>query len=212
MGVIPQFSRLGTDPHPRHLGLMVFQGHGGGDDLKTVHQRTVMLAVDAVMLGLGVASVQDLLGVVLVLAALVDLQLHAEVAFAETEEVELGHVVVVVDGLAVQDVVAMLTVGNVVQVIHVVGAVVVNELTATAAMGVVILVAPISEGGIAGPLVVVAEDAVAAVAAEGGQAIQTLGAVDSPLKLGGLLLKQDAATFGTGFVSHGISPFSMFFL
>jgi hypothetical protein len=88
----------------------------------------------------------------------------------------------------------------------------VDELTATAAVGVVILVAPVAKRGITGPLVVIAEDAVAAVAAEGGQAVQTLGAVDSPLKLGGLLLKQDAAAFGTGFVSHGYSPFSMFFL
>jgi hypothetical protein len=106
----------------------------------------------------------------------------------------------------------MLAVGNVVQIVHVVGAVIVDQLTATATVGVVVFVAPIAKRGIAGPLVVVAEDAVAAVAAEGGQAVQALGAVDSPLKLGGLLLKQDAATFGTGFVSHGISPFSMFFL
>ena len=207
MGIVPQLPRLGTDTHPRHLGLMVLQGHGVGDDLKAVHQRTVVLTVDAVMLGLGIANVQDLLGVVLVLTALVDLQLHAKVAFSETEEMELGHVVVVVDGLSVQDVVAMLAVGNVVQIIHVVGAVVVDQLTATAAVGVIVFVAPIAKRGIARSLVIVAEDAVAAVAAEGGQAVQTLGAVDSPLKLGGLLLKQDAAAFGTGFVSHGISPF-----
>jgi hypothetical protein len=106
----------------------------------------------------------------------------------------------------------MLTVGNVVQIVHVVGAIVVDQLTATAAVGVVVLVAPVAKRGIARSLVIVAEDAVAAVAAEGGQAVQTLGAVDSPLKLGGLLLKQDAAAFGTGFVSHGISPFSMIFL
>ena len=143
MGLIPQLPCLGTDPYPRHLGLMVLQGHGVGDDLKAVHQRAVVLTVDAVILGLGIANVQDLLGVVLVLAALVDLQLHAEVAFSGTEEVEFGNVVVVMDGLAVQDVVAMLAVGNVVQIIHVVGAVIVDELTATAAVGVVILVAPV---------------------------------------------------------------------
>ena len=124
---------------------------------------------------------------------------------------EFGHVVVVVDGLAVQDVVAMLAVGNVVQIVHVVGAVIVDQFTATAAVGVVVLVAPVAEGRITRPLVVVAEDAVAAVAAEGGQTVQALGAVDPTLKLGGLLLKQDAAAFGTGFVSHGYSPFFLCF-
>ena len=212
VGIIPQFSRLTANTHPRHLGLMVLQGHGMCVDLKAVHQRTVMLAVNAVMLGLGVANLQDLFGVVLVFTALVDLQLHTEVAFSGTEEVEFGHEVVVMDGLAVQDVVAMLTVGNVIQIVHVVGAVIVDQLTATATVGVVVFVAPVAEGRIAGPLVIIAEDAVTAVAAEGGQAVQTLGAVDSPLKLGGLFLKQDAAAFGTGFVSHGISPFFYVFL
>ena len=38
VGIIPQLPRLGTDTHPRHLGLVIFQGHGVCDDLKAVHQ------------------------------------------------------------------------------------------------------------------------------------------------------------------------------
>lgn len=74
---------------------MIVQRHGVGDNLKAVVQGAVVLAVDA--LRTVVDQGHQGLGGADALAAFIDLQLHAEVAWAGAVEDGLGLVVIALD-------------------------------------------------------------------------------------------------------------------
>ena len=78
MAGIAQADRFLENLGPGHFFHVIVQGHGMADQLEAFIQGTIVLAVE-VFQAVAVGSLQDLLGPVIILAAEVDFQLHAEV-------------------------------------------------------------------------------------------------------------------------------------
>ena len=109
MGTIAQRNRFCHDLLPRQLRQMVFCRRRMADDLKAVIQTAVMLAVEIFFTA--VSDCQNLFRVASDFAALVDLQLNAEKALTGSVEMRLRTIVIVVNDLILQNVIAAFAVG-----------------------------------------------------------------------------------------------------
>lgn len=159
---------------PGHLVEMVVQGHGMGDDFEAVVRGTVVLAVD-VLRAVVDQGHQGLSGAD-ALAALVDLQLHAEVAGTGAVEDGLGLVVIALN--AAGDSIAVVVAGVTQRFIlvrvsgFIVGIGQGNQRAAVVAACVVEVIAVLAEGRFHGPGVVVPPETAAAVGTADGLRFQ----------------------------------------
>jgi hypothetical protein len=161
---------------------------------ETVTQAAVMLAVQPLFGGIG--HTQDLLGIVVVLAAAVDLQLDSQKQTAVgAEKDRVGLVIVGLDGNTATLVKALPTVSIIVVPI-VVGLVVGDQMPASIAGGKVIGVAMETKNPIPVPLAVFPPYAVPAVIAQNGPAAVAVIAKKPPVELPPLILLQHASAFG----------------
>ena len=88
---------------------MILRCRRVADNLKAVVQTPIMLAIE--VLCITVSDGQNLLGIAGKLTALVDLQLHAEKLLSCSIEMQLGAIIIVVNDLILQDMIAAFTVG-----------------------------------------------------------------------------------------------------
>jgi hypothetical protein len=161
---------------------------------KTVTQAAVMLAVQPLFGGIG--HTQDLLGIVVVLTAAVDLQLDSQKQTAVgAEKDRVGLVVVGLDGYTASLVKTLPTVSLIVVPI-VVGLVIGDQESAPIAGGKVIGVAMETKHPIPVPLAVFPPYAVPAVIAQNGPSAVAVIAKKPPVELPPLILLQHASAFG----------------
>ena len=117
-----------------------------GDHLEALLQRAIMLAIDALLVA--ICDVQQDIGIVIVLTAFIQLQFNAKEATARSIENRQGLEVVAMDFLAglagIAEAVG--TVGILVILIKVIGGVIVDDLAAVGASGIVPLVAAQADG------------------------------------------------------------------
>ena len=96
---VVEFLRFTKHRRPRHFVQMVFKRHRVRDELQTIVQAAVRL--DVQVLRVRISDIQQLLGVIAVCAAAVDLKLNAEMTQAFSVEYKVGRVAVFVNNLAV---------------------------------------------------------------------------------------------------------------
>ena len=114
MGTEPQILCFLQNTLPGHMMQMIVQCHGMGDDLESVVQRTVVLAVSIIRRVVG--DMQNLFRICVSLTGFIDIQLHAEKAFSISMEDGLRLVVVFVNLVfpaVIQIVKAVLAVGSI---------------------------------------------------------------------------------------------------
>ena len=80
---------------PVHFFCVILYGHGVGNDLKTVFQRTIRLDVNVFLMS--VSNAFENCGVVVILAAFIHFQFYAEVSFAVSVKDRCGLVAVFLD-------------------------------------------------------------------------------------------------------------------
>ena len=151
----------------------------------------------------------DLLRIVIILAAGIDFQLHAEVPRAIAAKQRSRLVVIIVDGLfPTYAGVAVIADRSILVAILIVGIVLMDDPAAVFAAGVVPVVAGLAEGGVVVSGIVVPVDALAAVGADHGLLIGT-GFTEL------IIVHQDALTqrmgvptvaAGKGVFFHNIDP------
>ena len=147
VGSISQASGLVQDLFPGHMLAVVVQGHGVADNLKTLIQRAVVLAVGPFLSV--VDQLENLSGVAVVLSGAVDLQLHPKVPAALAEELRFRLIVIVVDFPAAGVVtVAGVAPGLIVIVIIVVSIILKDDPATVFAGGVVAVKAGLAQVGI----------------------------------------------------------------
>jgi len=185
---------------------MIVQAHGVGNDFKAVLQGTVVLAVGAFPVPVG--DFQDSAGAVGILAALVDLQLHAKVTGAFAMENGRGLVVIVLDGViaagAVDFTEAVGAVGDVRIIVFVMSFIHVQDRSTAVTTDIVAFIAAFAEGQAAVASTVLPPDAVAAMRADDRLLVEASGAEVLTVELDalgeGILLTTDFA--GKGFRFH----------
>ena len=91
---VAEADRLVHDFIPAKI-LVIVQCHGMGDDFHSVVKRTVGLNVDMVVSG--IADFQQLVGIIAVLAALVDFQFNAEITAVVAVENRSGLIPIFID-------------------------------------------------------------------------------------------------------------------
>ena len=121
---------------------MIVQRHRVCNDLKSVVKRAVVLAVDVLVRA--VADVHHVLSRGIVLAALVDLQFYTEKSASFAVKYWRGFVVVLLDTAVTFNLVAGAAIG-IVAVVDVMRRIVVDHPAATLAVGVVVIVAVLTE-------------------------------------------------------------------
>lgn len=164
------------------------------DNLEAVVQRTVVLAVGQRFRLIG--DVHQRLRAAVAFTAVIDFQLYAEIARAFAAEDGEGLEVVIVDGAVLDGSAAIGTVGIVVvqRIPAVVG---VDDAPAADASGVVPVIAFGADGEVIVLTAVVgAQETAAAVGADKGQVVQTIGTVEPAVELGKLSF--GSTTVGTG--------------
>lgn len=139
------------------------QAHGMGHDLKALVQAAVMLAVDP--FPATVADGKELPGAVWVLSGIVNLQLHAKIPGTISIKDRSGLIAVAMDFGVQQLVPAVRTVGIVIIVAEIAGAVIVQQFAAASAAGIVLIITSRAERHIAAAFVVILPDAISAVCA-----------------------------------------------
>lgn len=154
-----------------------------------------MLAVNVVVPS--IANVENSIGIFVIFACHVNLQLNAHVAIAFTVELGCGLVVVGMNCLIGQLFVATVAVGIVI-VALIVGVVVVDEALTSGAIAVVIVSAGGAEGVRVGACVFAAQDQLAAITTGGGQFVQAVGAEQFAVYKGELTLAETAPAFAAG--------------
>ena len=95
MGEIPEIQGLIHHFSPWHPVLMVMKGHGVGDEFEAVFQTAVLFDVEMFLFAIG--RITDRTGMVMIVSAFIDLQLHTEVTGIITVEDGLRFVAVVQD-------------------------------------------------------------------------------------------------------------------
>ena len=108
MGAIAKGNRLFHDLFPRKMSQMILRCCRMADDFKAVIQTPIMLAIE--VLRITVANGQNFFGIAGKLTALVDLQLHAEKSLSCSIKVQLRTIIIVVNDLILQDMIAAFTV------------------------------------------------------------------------------------------------------
>lgn len=152
-----------------------------------------------------VGDVHQRLRAAVTFTAVIDFQLHAEIAWAVAVEDGVGLEVVVVDGAVLDGRAAIGTVG-IVGVQRIPAVVGVDDAPAADAAGVVPVVVFGADGEvIVLAMVVGAQEMAAAVGADKGQVVQTVGAVEPAVELGKLSF--GSTTVGADLCGcHGESP------
>ena len=162
------------DRLPRHFVLVEHRRHRVRDDLQTVFERTIMLAVD-VFQTVAVCGFEDAFCIGSTFACTVDLQFHTEETVAGAVEDGFWLVIVVVDGLGFAAVVitacaiGFVIIGGIVRLVEL------DDASAGSAMSVVTVIAILTEGEAVGTGVVGEPDAFTAALAFGGVAGGTVG-------------------------------------
>jgi hypothetical protein len=164
------------------------------NNLVAIIQTTIMLAVDAVLLGM-VCNIKELFGVLIQLAALVDLQLHAhiEIVFGAIEY-GIRLVGIWVNRTLPQLLKAACAVGavRVIIVVIVIGG---NQRSAFIAGGVAVLITSGTKNQRAVPLGIIPTDSSGAAVAENGEIVQTILAVNLPVEFVGFIRGQSCPAF-----------------
>lgn len=151
MAEIAQVNGFPAEFFPGHFMELAVQGHGVGHQLQTVIQRTVVLDVEELLLGVG--DPEKGTGVVPVLAAAVDLKLYAKKPGPISIEDRLRFVVVIMDGLVPKEGLETVgTVGTVAVLVDllIAGGMDPDEFPAAAAAGEVLIVAILAKRDIPG--------------------------------------------------------------
>ena len=165
MGEIPEIQGFIHYFSPGHPMMMVMKGHGVGDEFEAVFQTAVLLDVEVFLFAIG--RITDRTGMVMIVSAFIDLQLHTEVAGIITVEDGLRFVAVVQDSAfrgvfllkAVAAVEGTAIIGE--------GVAVLDDLTAVGADYVMLLVTFLADIGI--PMHFTAEKDLTAAFALNGQ-------------------------------------------
>lgn len=162
---------------PGHFLLVVFQGHGMGDDLKAIIQRAVMFAVDMLQ-PIHVGNLYDSLCLVIIFPGPIDLQLHSKEPLRLSVKDGLWLVVIGVDPMGSCLSKAVGAIGIVpVLIIPVIAGVLIGDQAPTAGTGgVVVLPASVTERGVLRPGVVTSPDRLSAPGAKDGFFLQAPGA------------------------------------
>ena len=171
MGAISERNRFCHDLLPRQLRQMILRRRRMADDLKTVVQTAIMLAVKIFFVT--VSDRQNLLRVASNLPTLVDLQLHAEKALTGSVEMRLRMIVIVVNDLILQNVIAAFAVGVIIAVFQIVRFIVGNDGAAAFAVGIVTIKAALAERVTAVSAVLICPDPFAAIGANHRLFVQT---------------------------------------
>ena len=148
-----------------------------GHQLQTVIQGAVVLDVEKFRVPIG--DLQQRAGVPFQLSGSVDLQLHPEETRAFPIESRPGLVIVVVDGRGVRQGVETVRAVRgfvIVVVLGVVGLGLVEQRSAPAAVGIVVIVTSLADGNLAAARVVLLPDTLSAVAAEERPLVQAVRA------------------------------------
>lgn len=159
---------------PRHFGSVVVQTHGVGDDLKAVPERTIVLAVDVLVMGVG--DVHDGIGVAVVLARPVDLQLYAQIAGRRAIENGGGFAVVILNASFLMVAVVAVGVFAVLIALIKVSVILVDDPATAGAGGVVVVPAGFAERCVGVSGVIIPPDGLPAVGAGQGVGLGAGGA------------------------------------
>ena len=178
MGAVAHADGLLQNGGPRHVFFVVLQAHGMGDDLKAVLQGAVMLAVDVLFFPVG--DFHERSGIGGAFPALIDLKLYAEKAWPVAKENRSGLIVIVLDGIepmgAAKTAEAVDAVRGLALPVLIVSVVHMEEPSTVGTVGVVVLVAALTEGRVVAAGVFAPPDALAAMGAEDGFFLQAAGA------------------------------------
>ena len=159
---------------PRHFFPVIVQGHGMGNDLKAVSKGAVVLAVDVLVVSVG--DVHNGVGVAVILARPVDLQLYAQIAGRCTIEDGGGFAVIILNTSFLMVAVVAIGVFTVLIALIKVGIILVDDAVAAGAGGVVVVPAGFAERRVGVSGVIVPPDGLPAVGAGQGVGLGTGGA------------------------------------
>ena len=205
MAGVAQIHGSFADLLPGHLPELVAQGHGVRDDLKSLFQGAVMLAVDPFLFLVG--DPQEFFGVGAILPGPIDFQLHAKEPGAVSIENRLRFVAVVLNSPlpsspGIAGMAERLFFVRVIPVI--VGFVVVKQLPAADAVGIIAVVAAFTERRITVSGIVIGPDPLPADMTGHGLFFKTVRAKELPVELfplgDGGFTSADRA--GIGFLFH----------
>ena len=197
MGAVALSHGLRHDLYPGHLCQLIFKRHRMGHEFKPFIQTAIMLDID--ILSIPVGYVQQFLSFGLILAALVDLKLHAEKAGAIAVEVGCRAVAVLVDDPTVQHIMAGLTVRLII-VPEIESVVFVKQTAAAGAVNIVSFITAAAEDQIAAALIVVVPNAPSAVFAHRSLRFETGGTKELAIELRQLCSGKFMPTMGTYFL------------